>query len=176
MTTKICSNCKTTKPLEDFHAGTGKLGKRSQCKVCCKLLYDTPERLTKNSKKRAEKRKTVPGYKEREKELNQLNNKANPIRYLLKISKIRARNKNLEFSITEKDLTLPKLCPLLNIPLQINKEKRQGDSYSIDRINNNKGYIPGNVWIISARANWLKNNASIEELQLLVKNLTHWQH
>ncbi len=176
MSSKICSHCKQNKSLEDFQAGTGKMNKRSQCKSCCKLLYDTPERLLKNSQKRAEKRKNDPFYKEREKELAKINNRNNPLKYLIKLAKIRAKNKNIEFSITEKDLTLPQVCPLLNLVLQINEEKSGHNSFSLDRINNTKGYIPGNVWIISNRANWLKNNASIEELELLVYNLKKWQH
>jgi len=176
MNNKICSQCKKEKSLEEFHSGTGKMRKRSQCKTCCKLLYDTPERLEKNTKKRAEKRKNDPTYRKREQELMKINNRKNPLKYLIKIAKIRARNKNLEFSITEEDLILPTICPLLKIPLQINEGKKEYNSFSIDRINNNKGYIRGNVWIISVRANWLKNNASIEELELLVNNLKKWQH
>ena len=105
-----------------------------------------------------------------------LNNKNNPLKYLIKLAKIRAKDKNLEFSITENDLILPVLCPLLNITLQINEQKSNYNSYSLDRIDNSKGYIPGNVWVISHRANFLKNNASIEELELLVKNLKNRQH
>jgi hypothetical protein len=176
MNTKICSHCNIEKSLEEFHAGTGKMNKRSQCKSCCKLLYDTPERLLKNIQKRAERRKNDPSYKQKEKDLAKLNNKNNPLKYLIKLAKIRAKNKNLEFLITENDLILPVLCPLLNITLQINEQKSNYNSYSLDRIDNSKGYIPGNVWVISHRANFLKNNASIEELELLVKNLKNRQH
>jgi hypothetical protein len=177
METKICSKCKQEKSLQEFHAGNGKMAKRAQCKNCCKTLYDTPERLLKNTQKRAEKRRNDPNYKKREKELAQINNKNNPLKYLIKIAKNRAKIKNIEFSITEKDLVLPKFCPLLNIALKINKIKSENNSFSIDRIDNSKGYITGNVWIISKRANWLKNNASIEELTTLVNNLKkYWQH
>ena len=33
------------------------------------------------------------------------------------------------------------------------------------------GYTKENIWVISSRANLLKNDASIQELELLVKNL-----
>lgn len=39
------------------------------------------------------------------------------------------------------------------------------------RYDNTKGYVKGNIWVVSRRANTLKNNASIEELELLVSNL-----
>lgn len=35
----------------------------------------------------------------------------------------------------------------------------------------------GNVWIVSRRANMIKSDATLEELELLVNNLrTHWIH
>ena len=45
---KICSKCKVTKPVEDFHKlHKGKMGKHSNCKVCRTnyqktLIYEKP--------------------------------------------------------------------------------------------------------------------------------------
>jgi hypothetical protein len=36
-------------------------------------------------------------------------------------------------------------------------------SYSLDRVDNNKGYVPGNVAVISGRANKIKNCGSAAE-------------
>jgi len=44
-------------------------------------------------------------------------------------------------------------------------------SPSIDRKDSKKGYTPDNIWVISNRANTLKNDATIQELELLVENL-----
>ena len=52
-----------------------------------------------------------------------------------------------------------------------NPEQACPNSYSLDRIDSSKGYIPGNVWVISRRANAIKSDATLEELELLVKNL-----
>jgi hypothetical protein len=40
---------------------------------------------------------------------------------------------------------------------------------SIDRIDPSKGYTPDNVWLISQRANRIKNDATPEELKLIAE-------
>lgn len=58
------------------------------------------------------------------------------------------------------------------------KERRNGglkvgdNSPTLDRKDSTRGYVPDNVWVISHRANRMKNNATLEEMELLVKN---WQ-
>jgi hypothetical protein len=42
------------------------------------------------------------------------------------------------------------------------------NSPSIDKFIPERGYVPGNVSVISHRANWLKNSASIEEVQMVL--------
>jgi hypothetical protein len=32
------------------------------------------------------------------------------------------------------------------------------------------GYVPGNVWIVSRRANSIKSDANVAELQMLTRN------
>lgn len=95
-----------------------------------------------------------------------------PKKALLVMAKSRARLRGLEFSITENDIELPVLCPVLGLPLKINAGVRARDrdsSYSLDRIDNSKGYVPGNVQVISQKANMMKGSASIDELLLLAK-------
>jgi len=79
----------------------------------------------------------------------------------------------MEFTIEQKDIIIPDTCPLLGIPLVFHRGKgsQQGNSPSLDRIDSTKGYIKGNVWVISNRANTLKNDASLQELKTLVENL-----
>ncbi len=45
------------------------------------------------------------------------------------------------------------------------------ESPSLDRIDSTKGYTKGNIWVISNRANTLKNDATLSELKLLVERL-----
>jgi hypothetical protein len=91
--------------------------------------------------------------------------KRNPISLLFKNAKRRAREKGLEFSITKDDVPMPKVCPILGIPLFSAEGYAKDNSPSIDRIDSTKGYVPGNVMIISFRANTLKNDATRDELQ-----------
>lgn len=85
-------------------------------------------------------------------------------------AKYRAKQKGLDFTIEQKDIIIPDKCPLLGINI-IPKAKDRIHSPSLDRIDSTKGYTPDNVWIISNRANTLKNDASLQELELLVENL-----
>lgn len=77
-------------------------------------------------------------------------------------AKSRATRKGLAFSISPEEIEIPVICPVLKTPI---------DKPSIDRIDSSKGYIPGNIRIISNRANMLKNNATIEELRLILQDL-----
>ena len=85
-------------------------------------------------------------------------------------AKYRAKQKGLEFSLTKEDILIPEVCPLLGIKI-ISQAKDRLHSPSLDRIDSNRGYTPDNIWIISSRANTLKNDASLQELELLVENL-----
>ena len=86
---------------------------------------------------------------------------------LLKKAKHRAKQKGLEFNIDISDIIIPEICPVLGIPIHKNSDEKTytQNSPSLDRIDNNKGYIKGNVMVISYRANHLKNNSNLEEMK-----------
>ena len=98
--------------------------------------------------------------------------KANPLTILLKSARYRANKKGITFSITKEDITIPEVCPLLGIKLesQIGKGYAKDNSPTLDRLYPNEGYIKGNVWIISMKANRIKNDATLEEIKTLVEN------
>jgi hypothetical protein len=83
----------------------------------------------------------------------------------------RAKKNGTEFKITHDDLTWPTHCPVLGIELIYGARsagtKLRDNSPSIDRIDPSVGYVPGNVMIISFRANAMKRNATPQELVLL---------
>lgn len=94
----------------------------------------------------------------------------NPARQMITNSKARAKRMGLEFNITEEDILIPEICPILKKPMKINdKLSRKEYSPSLDRFDNNKGYTKGNIRVISHRANSLKSDATIFELEQIVK-------
>ena len=94
------------------------------------------------------------------------------VTYLLKKARMRARVNGLEFSITEADIKIPYECPVFKIAIVLDSHTGAvvDGSPSIDRIDSSLGYVKGNVRVISHRANVLKNNATLEELKLLVRD------
>lgn len=168
--TKICSKCGRELLLEYFNKGNCSYGRRSFCRECEKEIQNTPERRARRRELELLRIQDPEHIKHR----NEMDKKArlkNPKHWLWVSAKFRAKKKNLEFTITEDDFDLPDICPLLEIPMHKNPERACGASYSLDRIDSSKGYIPGNVWVISKRANAIKSDATLEELELLVKNL-----
>jgi hypothetical protein len=92
-----------------------------------------------------------------------------PAKYLLKLARRRARRLKLPFSITEADIIVPSHCPVFGTPLVFGDANDHQNSPSIDRFKPDLGYVPGNICVISYRANELKRNATVEELQRLIQ-------
>lgn len=99
-------------------------------------------------------------------------NTKNPKKKMLNAARKTAKVKNLEFNITEEDLVIPEYCPYLNCKLtNIQGQGRVKTNMSIDRIDPTKGYIKGNVQIISHLANVMKQDCSQEELVAFAKGV-----
>tara|TARA_R110000787_G_C13214219_1_gene425496 strand:+ start:61 stop:633 length:573 start_codon:yes stop_codon:yes gene_type:complete len=89
---------------------------------------------------------------------------------LLYNARNRAKTKGVPFDLTTDDFDMTETCPALGIPMFRLPGKGQSDnSPSLDRIDPSKGYISGNVAVISRRANRIKNNASVDELKRIAK-------
>ncbi len=156
-----CVTCEKTLQVSYFWKQKSKKnGLQSECKYCMKL-------------------RTTQYHRDNRKTLRPRNNavitkrrKNNPIKALLSGAKSRAKFAGIEFSITENDITLPDKCPILGIELKsgfgmgFGRLLHEKDSrFSIDRIDNQRGYTSDNVIIVSYRANRLKSDASLEEIK-----------
>lgn len=88
---------------------------------------------------------------------------------LLKSTRATAKRRNLEHTLTADDITIPDHCPVLGIKLYFDPSGRTDHSPSVDRIDHKKGYTPGNIIVVSFRANVLRGNATAEELRRLAE-------
>lgn len=178
---KICPKCNRELPLEAYSKGTGMYGRRSICKECDKELHNTPESRERRRLRRIERRKNIEGYVEREKQVNLnriLSNEDSYKKYLIRSAKQRAVKQGIAFNIDYTDIEIPEYCPLLGIKLikHLGEGGRKfDDSPSIDKIIPTLGYVKDNIWVISDKANRIKNNATLKELELLVENLKKWK-
>lgn len=84
---------------------------------------------------------------------------------LVNSARQRAKNKGWVFDITHEDIIIPEKCPILGQPLV----RYTPYAPSIDRIDSTKGYTKDNVWVISRRANLMKNDATIQDLKEFAK-------
>lgn len=86
-------------------------------------------------------------------------------------ARLRAKKRGIAFDITPEDVKIPDICPLLGIRLESKEKGWDGNTPSLDRKFPSSGYTKDNVWVISFRANLLKNDASKEELERLVEGM-----
>ncbi|ASR77308.1 endonuclease [Streptomyces phage NootNoot] len=134
---KRCRGCQEVLPFSKFHKNVRTLfGLDTKCKDCKKI-------------------------KSKNEYMNQT------VEYQLwNGAKARAKKLGRKFDIEVSDIDVPEFCPILGIRLVKNLGGKAGDnSPSLDRIDSSKGYVKGNVQVVSYRANVLKSNASPWELR-----------
>lgn len=154
-----CSKCNRDLPASDFYArGDRPLGRKSRCKKC-------------------DSRATIES---RKKNLGRFNARHarwcrdNPGRVMWYRARSRARRKGIPFDIEQGDVIVPVVCPVLGIPISCGdagKGAPTDSSPSLDRIDPSRGYVRGNIVVMSMRANRIKNDATLDELRALVKYL-----
>lgn len=172
--TKRCSGCKQQKPREEFGRNRStKDGLQHHCKACnaewrdahraeAKLYFQdyrskNRDRLTafdKTKKRKAQKRR------------NRISPRGRVLN-LLSAARGRAKAFGVPFSLSVDDVQIPERCPVLGFPLVL--DRRCDQSPSLDRVEREKGYVKGNVVVVSARANRIKSDATIPELCCLVE-------
>ena len=108
-------------------------------------------------------------YKQHQKASDERRRANDPLYFVKKIYRERKRvalNRGLPFSITLDDIKdVPNTCPVLGIPMVSGAGNNNPNSATLDRLVPEKGYVPDNVCWISRKANRIKCDASLEELQ-----------
>lgn len=196
---KRCTKCKEEKPLTEFSkSNQNKSGLRSWCKKCVSIdgkryEAENKEKISKRKSEYFQKNKNVMDIRRKKYRKSHIDEikKQTASYYSLNKDKIkqqrrnkkikdprvgmvndarsRSRKKGLDFDITIEDISIPAFCPVLNIPLFVCGKKLTQNSPTLDRIDPTKGYIRGNVAVISFRANHLKNNGWVFEHELIAK-------
>ena len=92
----------------------------------------------------------------------------NPKSLMVACAKMRAKNAKVPFSITADDFEIPEHCPVLGVKLENGTRKYHDASPSLDRIIPTLGYVPGNIIVISFRANRIKGDASVQEMETVL--------
>lgn len=93
----------------------------------------------------------------------------NPSLMMFYSAKHRAKRDGLDFEIEKSDIIVPDFCPILGIPIFPCKGGVGKTSPTLDRIQNSRGYVKGNVRVISHRANTLKNELTEDMLVKLLQ-------
>lgn len=87
--------------------------------------------------------------------------------------KMRAKRRGIHFDLSREyiESIAVDVCPVLGLKLnyEYGNAAQSDNSPSLDRINNDEGYVEGNVQWISDLANRMKNSASEEQLVLFAK-------
>ena len=158
---KICTKCNIWKPFSEFHIDNQKKsGLYSHCKSCKEEYNDNRCRFKVwfiNKRSRVK----YNGNKEFTIEPTDIPG--------VKIRRIKGRNGRWTWEATE----YPKVCSKWGI--ELNWEKTGGSSAvnspSLDRINPDKGYIPGNVRIVCNAYNMAKGNCPPDVWDILEKQI-----
>lgn len=111
-------------------------------------------------------------YAARKREIGAQWKENNPRLAILSNARYRAKRKGLEFNLELEDILIPDKCPYLGVKLTSHKLKGHLNSHmSLDRVDSSKGYIKGNVEVISYKANMMKQDATKEQLLIFAKNI-----
>jgi hypothetical protein len=153
VSTHICSQC-TAERAKDWR----KQNPKHRQAYHLKWNSENKDKVKQHNKKQQPKSR-VRAYNKRHE---------NVLRYLVYQAKARAKKIDVPFNITPNDIVMPTHCPVLGIKFEIGVGRQIDASATLDRIIPSKGYVRGNVQVISAKANRMKNDASLEDINKLV--------
>lgn len=103
--------------------------------------------------------------------------RSNPLAYNKNIAKKNAKSKGLDFDLTSDFLFAlyleqGKKCALTGVNITpVDKSKKSLSQVSIDRIDNDKGYVQGNVHLVALGINYMRNTCSLDDALEFLKSL-----
>lgn len=132
---KICRDCAQSLPDEQFYPDKGYAdGRKSRCRNCHAVVVSTY---------RAGRKSTPDGW----------------AKMVIPMIVNRAKRKGVVCTIAASDLVVPERCPILDQPFVFG-DGSHPLAPSVDRRRPNLGYVPGNVFVISQRANRMKSDCT----------------
>lgn len=164
----ICLQCKIEKTLDNFEFIEDLERHHTWCNDC-KILKLKPYKQAINRLRYLSKKKN----RKKNHEAQLRYQKKYPEKQLLARAKTRSNERGHRFNLDISDIKIPEYCPILGLKLITRSDPDDPTTLdhvaSIDKIVSELGYVKGNVQIISYRANQLKNDASVEEMELITK-------
>lgn len=89
---------------------------------------------------------------------------------LIKLVRARALKKGIPFDLVASEMEWPSHCPVLGVELDYAASFPPPDNgVSVDRIVPEKGYVKGNVQVMSWLANRMKSNATADQMRAFAK-------
>jgi len=145
--------------------------RRAQARKDAAVAYDRdPEKF--RARSRAYRAALSPEEKAARYEYDRQWERRNRVSHLFYNARNRARKRGLPFDIEKSDIVIPEVCPVLGIALAFSPGpggRGFGDtSPSVDRMVPELGYVRGNIRVISYRANSLKKDATVAELEAVL--------
>ena len=158
METKTCKYCKKTKNVNQF------IKILSWRRKCCLDCYQLP--FLKKQRKRDNR--AIQRRIEYQKYYEKYDRKWNVEGMLYRSAKRRAKTYGVPFTLKHADIIVPEYCPVLGIKLKNERGKMCESSTTMYRLYPEKGYTKKNICIMSNRANRIKSDASIEDLEKIL--------
>lgn len=172
--TMICPVCGEELSVDEFAImGKSKTGRDWLCKSCRQKHTLINNGKDKNYFRKL-RIKLCPDYREEQRIIDRKSRIKNFNRAMFTAAKYRAEQRGIEFNIELEDIVIPEKCPILECPFIYGTSENYDYSPSLDRIDNSKGYIKGNIQVISTKANKMKNSATQEELINFCKNILRY--
>lgn len=165
---KTCTRCGGDGPFHKNKASPD--GLQRWCKRClkaAKAAWYTENKAKVRARTERYRKQNPDKYKA----YDQKSKTQRPAFYMWLKARSRALRKGIPFTIEASDIVIPERCPLLGIVLRPGSKTVSRGSPTLDRKDSTLGYVKGNVWVISHKANAIKQDASLYELELLVSNL-----